>query len=813
MTNKHERILLKQPSVLERVLFSQRWWVVVIFSLLTLALGYQAAQLKPDASFSKMIPQQHPFIVNMMDNYEELKGSGNYLQIAVEAKQGDIFDADYLESLKLVTEEVFYLSGVDRKGLKSLWTPNVRWLAVTAEGFDGGPVIPDNYDGSPDTIEQLRTNIMRSGEVGRLVANNYRSAIIYVPLFDQDPRNGAPLDYQQLTHELEEKVRGQFNSDKIDIHIVGFAKKVGDLLDGITSIGLFAAITLLITALLLFYYARCLRSTLAPLVCSMVAVVWLLGMLTTAGYGLNAYSVLVPFLVFAIGVSHGVQIINGINQIQLTLNKDKVMSARLAFRQLYVAGMIALVSDAMGFLTLLLIDIEVIQELAIAASLGVMAIIFTNLLLLPVIMSFVGVGNAATERARLKQERQSLLWTALSHVVRPRIARGLMIAMVVLFGVGLYLGQNLRIGDLDKGAPELHPDSRYNLDNAFIVDNFSSSSDVLVILAKTAVDQCATYPVLDTQQRLEWHLQKVPGVQSTLSLAGVAKKIIMGMNEGSIKLYALSRDRAVLNTAISDGIPASLMNEKCSMVPVIVFLDDHKAETLKRVVSASQRFIDDNPLPGLQLLMGAGNAAIEAATNEVIEDSQTNMLLFVYLVVSLLVLATFRTLSSVICIILPLALTTVLCQALMGYLGIGVKVATLPVMALGVGVGVDYGIYIYSRLHELLKQGLCLEQAFHQTLQSTGKAVSFTGVTLAIGVASWMWSPIKFQADMGILLTFMFLLNMLGALCLLPALAHYLIRDKKPVVQETGLQENKEQESEQQMSVRGVLNPVDAPRL
>ncbi|HAG19020.1 MAG TPA: RND transporter, partial [Pseudomonas sp.] len=170
---------------------------------------------------------------------------------------------------------------------------------------------------------------------------------------------------------------------------------------------------------------------------------------------------------------------------------------------------------------------------------------------------------------------------------------------------------------------------------------------------------------------------------------------------------------------------------------------------------------------------------IEAATNEVIAASETTMLIAVYLAVSIMCLLTFRSLAATLCVILPLVLTSILGNALMAFMGIGVKVATLPVIALGVGIGVDYGIYIYSRLESFLRQGLTLQEAYYQTLKSTGKAVIFTGVCLAIGVVTWVFSAIKFQADMGLMLTFMFLWNMVGAIWLLPALARFLIKPEK----------------------------------
>lgn len=278
--------------------------------------------------------------------------------------------------------------------------------------------------------------------------------------------------------------------------------------------------------------------------------------------------------------------------------------------------------------------------------------------------------------------------------------------------------------------------------------------------------------------RMQWKLQNTEGVQSTVSLVTVSKLVTKALNEGSFKWFELSPDQQFLDSTLQRA-PAGLINTNCSMTPMIVYLDDHKAETLNRVIDEMQSLIEAYPSEDYTFLLAAGNAGVEAATNEVIEKAKTVMLLSVYAVVSFLCLVTFRSIAAVICIITPLALTSVLCEALMAQLGIGVKVATLPVIALGVGIGVDYGIYIYSQLEAKLKEGLSLQDAYFETLKTTGKAVAFTGVTLGIGVCTWIFSPIKFQADMGILLFFMFIWNMIGSMWLLPALARFLVKPKK----------------------------------
>lgn len=761
--------------ILERAIFKNRPLICLIFLVATLFLSWKMVTgLRVDASFQKMIPLNHPYIQNML-KFMDGGSSGNTIRIAVSNKNGDIFDAEYMEVLKNINDEVFYLPGVDRAKLKSLWTPSVRWTQVTEEGFAGGPVIPQTYDGSNASLEELRRNILRSGQVGQIVANDFKSSIVSAPLFERDPETGKALNYKLLSDELE-VLRAKYNEQGVDLHIVGIAKVFGDLFEGVKAIVLFFIVAIVITAVLLFLYSRCLRSTFVPLFTSLIAVVWQAGLLATFGYGLDLYSVLVPFLIFAIGVSHGVQIINSIG-VEAAAGADKVSAARRAFRSLYIPGMVALASDAIGFLTLLIIEIQVIQDLAITASIGVAAIILTNLVLLPVLMSYAGPSKKSVERIRAKQSDEGGIWNLLSGFAHPKVVPVSVVIALLGFGFGIYKAQDLKIGDLDAGVPEFHPDSRYNMDNAFLTSNYSTSSDQFVVMVESQVEGCSTYPVMEAIDRYMWNMENVPGVQKAISLVTVSKQVIKGLNEGNMKWQTLSRNPYVLNSSVSNA--TALFNSDCSMAPVVLYLDDHKAETLERVVAATQAFADQNNNADFAFHMATGNSGIEAATNQVISKAQNEMLIWVYFVVSVLCLLTFRSLRAVFCIVIPLALTSTLCQALMAYLGIGVKVATLPVIALGVGIGVDYGIYIYSRLESFLKQGMPLQEAYHKTLQITGKAVTFTGMTLAIGVGTWIFSPLKFQADMGILLTFMFIWNMIGAIWLLPALARFFLRPEK----------------------------------
>ncbi|MEO6662830.1 MAG: MMPL family transporter [Rubrivivax sp.] len=764
----------RSGSRLERAVFNHRIAVLLLCVLATILLGASALRLKLNASFEKTIPSGHPYIVNYLDNRKDMSGLGNSIRIAVEARKGNIYDPRYLDTLRKINDEVLLLPGVDRPFMKSLWTPNTRWTAVTPDGLEGGQVIPPGFDGTPAKLEELRLNVQRSGQIGQLVAADAGSSIIQVPLLPKD----QALDYSQLNDRLEQ-VRAKYSSEEVAIHITGFAKVAGDLIEGLREVIGFFFIALVICAAMVYLYNRDVVSTALVVTTSLIGVVWQLGLLPLLGFSLDPYSMLVPFLIFAIGMSHGAQKMNGILQ-DIGRGTHRYVAARYTFRRLFLAGLTALLADAVGFAVLLVIDIPVIRELAIAASLGVLVLVFSNLILLPVLLSYLGVSRKAADRA-VRQEaataagQTSAFWRGLVGFTEGRRATLAVAAAAVLAVIGIAVSTQLKIGDLDPGAPELRADSRYNRDVAFLTSHYGASSDVFAVMVKTPPGSCSQYEVLRRVDQLEWELLDLPGVESTNSMARLQRRVTMGMNEGSPLWYELLRNQSMLNTITSQA-PRELYNEECSLLTLYAYLRDHRAETLQRVVDHVEGFAKKYNDKDATFLLAAGSAGIDATTNIVVRKAWYQMLFMVYAAVALLCLITFRSWRAVLVAMLPLMLTSVLAEALMVALGMGVKVATLPVIALGVGIGVDYALYVLSVTLVRMREGATLRQAYATAMQFTGRVVLLTGVTLSAAVATWHFSSIKFQADMGLLLAFMFLWNMLGALVLVPALARFLLR-------------------------------------
>ncbi|MGI4984703.1 MAG: efflux RND transporter permease subunit, partial [Janthinobacterium lividum] len=773
---------LHSGSFLERLIFNNRLVVIVVCAIVTLFLGFQATKLVINASFEKTIPQSHPYIKNYLDNQQQLPGLGNTIRVVVENTRGDIYDPVYLDTLRKINDAMFLTPGVDRSWMKSLWQPVVRWNEVAEDGYEGGPVMPPDYNGSKESIALLRHDVERAGLVGTLISNDFRSSMIEAPLLAKDPQTGKPIDYRAFSRALETKIRAQ-QTAAVRVHIVGFGKLVGDFIDGLTKVMVFFAVSAVLAALLIFSYTRDLRSTALLVGVSLLGVVWLLGLMHLVGYVLDPYSILVPFLIFAIGLSHGAQKMNGIMQ-DIGRGTDKYVSARYTFRRLFIAGLTALLTNVVGFAVLMLIDIPIIREMALQTSIGVTILIVTKLLLIPVLLSYTGVSRKAAARSiRERSEEQhgfgmGAVWNLLDRFTERRWAIGALAFFGACAVGGFFVSTHLQIGDLDPGAPELRQDSRYNVDNAYITAHYALSTDQFAVIVKTRLNDCASWANLVAMDSLGWSLAQLPGVQGVASLPNVMRMMSAGQFDGNSKWYTITRDQRLLDAAFTSAIVAApdATNQDCSVTPVIAYLSDHKAATLRRVLGEVEAFGKQHSSADIQFLPAAGSAGIQAVTNVVVDAANRKILLLLYSAVAILCFVTFRNWRAVIVALVPLMITSILCEALMVMLGIGVKVATLPVTALGVGVGVDYALYLLSVQLAQQRRGEPLRVAYRKAVQFTGKVVALIGCTLAAGVVTWAWSPIKFQADMGILLTFMFLWNMLGALILIPALSHFLLR-------------------------------------
>jgi len=882
----------------ERLIFGNRVVVLIIFALITAIMAYGAVQLRVDAGFKKMIPLQHEYMRTFLD-YEKDFGGANRILIAVMDKSGDMFNQPFFQAMENITRDAKTIDSVDAARVSSIFTPNVRFVEVVEDGFAGGNVIPqtftpnvDGFHATPDQFATIKANIEKASIVGRLVAKDFSGAMVWVDLVPEDPARGVKVDYNKIAGELED-IRHKYENEHTTVAIIGFAKMVGDISDGARSVIVFFFVTILFTWLLLFAYSLSWKLASLTVACALVAVVWMLGALHLLGFGIDPMNMLTPFLIFAIAVSHGEQMINrfrgeiffgGLEQgtVEQLRARERfavppLVAARRSFAALLVPGSVALIAGCLGFATILIIPVRIIFELAVTATVGVALTILTDLILLPVLLSYCQLRNLDGKREyRLRQLTQfDKLWAILTHLSRPVPAAIVIILGLAAWAAAANYGSRVLVGDAQKGVAELRPEARYNRDAELISDKFALGVDILNVIAEGAPNACTTsYPVMETLDRFAWDMRNVDGVAQVITLPMAAKIVNGGWNEGNIRWRVLPRDNDTLRQDTQGfETDSGLLNADCSAMPVMMFLTDHRATTIDRVIDAVKKFRDDNHVfagpdvnlreklakqggdagkDQLNLRLATGNVGVMAATNDEVRAVDRKMLYLLYAAVFGMCLLSFRSPRAALCIVLPLVLVTELGHSLMVWLDIGKKVNTLTVLALGVGIGVDYAIYIFARMREAMTYsvefaaadvnrdftltaeelkdferdmgldaaaasglavgdrtaagasalqpgftdldqnkdgvvsrqeyvtgrggGRTLSESYFIALKTTGIAIFYTALTLAVGVGTWVFSELKFQADMGVMLTFMFVVNMLAAIVFLPALCRWLLR-------------------------------------
>nr|WP_316640300.1 efflux RND transporter permease subunit [uncultured Roseateles sp.] len=767
--------LLRTIQRLEALLFRRRAPVLAVLLAFTALMAWFGLQLHMDAGFEKQLPVGHEYVQTFQTYRADVLGA-NRLNIVLHARRGSIWTPASLTRLYELTQAVIYLPSVERLGVQSLWTPNSFVNEITEEGFRADPLIdgtitPAQLDAT--TIAGIRQSTAQGGFVGTLVSRDESSAMVTAELLEFD-KDGNKLDYIAYNQVLEAQLRAKFEDTDFEVQIIGFAKQIGDIAEGASSVLAFCAIALLLTALAVYWYCRSLRFTLLPIACSLTSLVWQFGTLKLLGFGLDPLAVLVPFLVFAIGVSHGVQQINFIVR-QMAQGRSTFDACRDSFTGLLIPGTLALVTAFVSFITLLLIPIPMVRELAITASLGVAYKIVTNLVMLPLAASYFRFGARYAEGAVLQREQRAHWLRALARLAEPRKALVVLGLAAVVLVAAAWQSRDRVVGTLQPGAPELRANARFNRDAVAIASQFDTGLDWLTVIFEAPAESCEAVGQGVYQDRFVWALQPVPGVLSVASFSGQLRLFNEGYNEGNPKMNVVPIDPAnYAALAIEIGRVRGTMRKDCSMTAVYLYLTDHKAETINRVITAVKDFRATQKEPGVNIRLASGNAGVLAAVNDELERSELPMMLYVYAAIVLLVFAVYRDLRAVLACCLPLTLGTFIGYWFMKELQIGLTVATLPVMVLAVGIGVDYAFYIYNRLQLHLAQGKPMGKALEQAILEVGMATIFTAITLAVGVAIWSFSALKFQADMGKLLAFMFMVNMVMAMTVLPALAVWL---------------------------------------
>ena len=751
-------------------IFEFRMLLLTVLFLASNFLAYQAYQLEVATDFSRMVPQNHDYIRSYQP-FKEFFGGGNQIRIDVSVKDGTVVNAEFLKQVQRINEDVMFVKGVDRLKVRSIVSPETKFVLITEDGFDMGPVVPTRIPEDEAGLARIQNNINQARLKGRMVSMNMKSVLISAEIYE------TGVDYHSVYRQLNE-IREKYSDDNISIHINGFAMVMGFVNDALPKIFSLFLVSTLITFMILWRCFRSIRLAILPLISSSLAVLWSLGIARMIGIKLDPMTTIVPFLVFAIGVSHGIQMIKRYQE-QCLINAEGYYAAFHSLSGLMVPGIIALATDCIGFLTIMFVPILVIQDLAITASIGIACIIIANTIALSLSLSFLPNPCLEVDGSMAKPP-EGIIYKSMKRVAsltHGKNAYRVGILSLLLLLIGLFTARTTTVGDVNPGEPLLWENSVYNQDAAKIMQDFMLGVDTLsIVVAQSEQGACKNYEILQVMEDYEWEIGQVPGVTFVFSPLMIARAVNEMLHEGDIHWRSLpkgSQELGALFAFAGSTDDTEFMNMGCQAMNIRIFLSDHKGDTIRRVITKTKEYIATHPLPeGAEMVLAGGNVGVMAATNEEVADAQVPMLLLIYLSIIVLCTLIFRNIKAPFFIVVPLFLVSVLATAFMKMFGLGLNVNTLPVASLGVGIGVDYGIYIYSRLRSELKSQNSFEEAVEKTLKTTGIAVLYTALTLSAGVITWLLSDLKFQADMGLLLGFIFFSNMIGATVLLPTLVY-----------------------------------------
>jgi len=760
-----------------RLIIHWRLPLLIMGVIVTVFFAWSASRLQLSSGFYKMLPAHHEFM-ETFSQYRNEFGGADKVMLAIQVKDGNIFQKDIIELIQKVTDEVFYVDGVDRNSITSLTTTNVRYNEVVEEGFRSGRLVPGEFFGTQAELDQIRENVLKSDWIGRIISDDMSATMVVATLSPTMPGSEEPLDLIAVGKKLEE-IRGKFENERISLHIIGFAKATADIAGGTSSVMLGFLMAFVITAVLLYWYSGSLMLSAWALIVALLPVIWLLGFLPLVGLGLDPMSILVPFLIFIIGVSHAVQMTKAW-KLETLRGCDGMQASYNCFRKLFVPGITALAANALAFVTIAVVDIQVVRELAFTLSIGVTGMILTNKILLPILLSYMRFSAKEAARLRAKQDNGSRVWDHLGVLATRKGALLPLSLAVLMLGLGLWKAQDLQIGDMGKGVPELRAESRYNQDVEVVTGKFAIGVDLLQVIAEIHSDEetpCVKREIQEKIERFDFLMRQTEGVAAVRSLPGFINQVTQEFAEGWYKWRMLPETvpQIAQGVGMSTRLGNEYLNSGCTAIPISIYTSDHQATTISHIIEVIKAFKAENDSDELVFRLASGNIGVMAATNEVVERSELLLHFTVFASLGLMCLIMFRSLRITLCVVLPAVLVTLLCNAVMAMLDIGIKVNTLPVIAIAVGVGIDYGIYLFERVKHEMEAGHDLREAFVMALRERGSASLFTAVTMSLSIATWIFSTLKFQADMGVLLAFMFIVNLFGAILLGPALAAYMM--------------------------------------
>ncbi len=746
-----------------------RVWVVAAIAAVTAIMAFLAVRIEIKTVFDDLLPRNHPYI-KVHEQFKQNFGGSNLVSIMLEVKDGDIFRPDVLAKVQKVTRDLQLVDGANQFQIISLAAKKIKEVRASTEGIDVRPLMWPEAPTEARAIADLKAAVLRNPLVyGAYVSRDLKAALVTVDFYDRD------VHYNRIFDQIN-KLAATVAGDGVKVYVVGEPMLYGWVNYYLPETGRIFLITIAALIALLFVTARTWRGTLLPLLAGTVSAVWALGAARLAGLHLDPLVIVVAFLITARAISHSVQLVIHFDDELAEGAASSAAAAKAAMSALFKPGMLGVIADAGCMIVVVLTPIPLLQKVAIIGTVWVSTIAVSACVLTPVLLSWIRNPRRYAHPVDVQPWLRWLLQRCID--VATTRARYVAVALTAAIFVasGLYAFK-LKVGDANPGSPILWGDSRYNLDAAEINKRFPGADRMFVVMSGERTDAIKEPKALATMAAFQAYMESQPEVGATLSIADlvpVMKRILHEGNPRYEEFGANANENGELLYLFTSGTEPGDMDRfvepQYKDASVTLFFRDHTGATIRTAVSRIEEFARANAAAPVKIQLAGGLIGVLAAVNEIILSKQIESIALALLVLVICCAVVYRSLSAGMFFMLPVILSNTLTFAFMAWKGIGMNINTLPIAALGIGLGVDYAFYVVDEIREELRAGRSLNGAIEHSLLSAGRGVMVTAATLITSVVIWYFSSIRFQAEMGMLMALWLFISAASSLLLMPAL-------------------------------------------
>ena len=763
-------------------IIKRRLLILSVIVIVTAFFAYQmVTKLKVNTIFTDLLPQTHPYI-KIHNEFRQLFGGANFLVIMVKVREGDIFNSNTLGKVKYITEGLERIPGVDRYKILSIATHKLKDYRVTAWGMESVPLMYPELPKDEGEMNRLK-NAIFSNEMyyGNYVSFDTQKTLIFADFFEEE------MDYKVVYKELV-KIRKETEDDNTKVCMVGNPMHLGVVADMTRMMNYVMAGTLVVVPILLYLCYQSIWGMLIVPLAGVVSLIWGLGFMALMGYNLDPLIFVMPFLIALMAFRHSHQLYNRYYEEYLK-NRDSLEGCRVIIAQMFLPGITSIVTDAFGIGIIAIVPIALLRNISVACAFSSVVTVIIGLILTPILLSYVPISSKFIqhmEKERVKDRERRGFANHFADWLGPWLVarRGrytVIVVVLIILGFSYYWSERLIVGDAQVGSNFLWPNSRYNLDAEEINRNLPLINPLYIVLAGEKRSAIKKVQVLKDLEKFSFHMAKNSGGLGTQTIIGPIKGMGQQLHENDPKWFGFPDTRDEVETIFSmvttSGDPGDMdkfIDYHDKFTNLVVFFKDKTGPTINKALSTAKEYIKAkaNPGEGVQYKLAAGVIGVEAAINDVVAEKQLQTLLFALLGVFVFCTINFRSFKVGFILMIPLAISNFMAFAYMALNQLGLSLSTLPVSAAGIGMGVDYGIYLVARLGEEKRRdpSIPLATALNRTIQTYGKSVIYIAGTLVIGLLIWLVSGLKFQAQMGLMLAIILFLNCLGAVFLVPVL-------------------------------------------